>query len=321
MAYLVGALLMDTPRIIGAVLTVTFLITALNLLRRLFSDASLPNNLPWAGVGEHSSRLGRAKANLTSIFCLPRLLDEGYAKYSKNGRTYVLPYYLNGPQGDNMPKTPGALTNQAQRRELTADILVILPPSQIPWLLEQSEDVLSQEAVNRQFLQAEYVFLHANKVADPVHPEVIHHQLTKKLGGFAEDIVDEVHGVLEETWGTDTDQWREVKVYDTILLIISRLSVRVLMGPPLCRDKTFVSICGSFIRKVALSAAAISIYPAFLKPVVGPIFMLYDYVLYRRCKNYLMPIIRARLERLRDPETAKLPLEDPSAHVRSGQTP
>ncbi|KAI0460595.1 cytochrome P450 [Xylaria acuta] len=287
MTSLSGAIFTIAPRILGAVCTIALIITSLNLIRRLFSGASIPNNIPWAGVGEHNSSLGRAKANLTSFFHLTKLLDEGYVKYSKNNQTYVLPYFINGPQ-------------------------VILPPSEIPWLLEQPDDVLSQEHVNRQFLQVEYAFFHANRVEDPVHPEVIQHQLTKKIGGFADDVADEARSALEDCWGTDTEEWREVRVYDTMLVVVARLAIRVLMGRAFCRDDTFVSVCSHFIRKVAIAAAAISLFPGFLKPVVGPIFTLFDYILYRRCRSFLMPIIRERLDRLSSPDTEKLPLEDPA---------
>ncbi|KAI0973768.1 cytochrome P450 [Xylaria arbuscula] len=282
------ALIAAAPAV-GVMVTIAVFTTSLNLIRRLFSNASLPGNLPWAGEGKHNNRLGRAKGNLTGFFQLKELLDEGYAKYSKNDQTYVLPYFINGPQ-------------------------VVLPPSQIPWLLEQPETVLSQEHVNRQFLESDYAFFHANMVDGPVHPEIIQHQLTKKLNGFADDLVEEVRACLDDYWGTDTEEWREIKIYDTVLLTMTRLVTRALMGRPLCRDETFVSICANFIRKVALAAAAISLFPRFLKPIVGPIFTVFDYILYRRCRKYLMPIIHERLNQLRKADTEKLPLEDPVTH-------
>jgi hypothetical protein len=51
-----------------------------NLVWRLSSDASLPKNLPWAGVGCKGGRLARLSANLRSLFNMKTLLDEGYKK-------------------------------------------------------------------------------------------------------------------------------------------------------------------------------------------------------------------------------------------------
>lgn len=125
---------------------------------------------------------------------------------------------------------------------------------------------MSQEHVNRQFLEADHTFLHANLVKDPVHPEIIKHELTKQIGTFTNVIVDEIQLCLEDYLGFETRQWQEVKLYDTLLDIIARLSARVFIGQPLCHDADFLKTCRSFNRNVALSAAALSTLPAFLKP-------------------------------------------------------
>ncbi|KAI1412065.1 cytochrome P450 [Hypoxylon sp. FL1857] len=260
------------------VLSTIATIVLVNLALRLFSGASLPSNLPWVGTKGQDNACARAKANLASIGNLNGLLDEGYRKYSKSNQTYVLPYLLNGPQ-------------------------VIIPNSQIRWLLEQPDSVLNQEKVNRQFLEADHTFFHANLVDSPVHPEVIKHQLTKKVDTFVFDIVEEVNLCLEENWGLDTEEWREVEVYDTMLILIARLSTRVLVGLPLCRNPDFLKACSEFIRKVALAAAAISVFPGFLKPLIAPIFTLYDRIQYHRCSRFILPTIHARLGRLRNPES------------------
>lgn len=82
MTSLSGAIFMIAPSILGTACIIALVITSLNLIRRLFSNASLPRNLPWAGVGENNGSLGRAKANLASVFHLTELLDEGYMKVS-----------------------------------------------------------------------------------------------------------------------------------------------------------------------------------------------------------------------------------------------
>ena len=51
-----------------------------NFIRRLCSDASLPKNLPWAGVGPDGGPVSRARANLRSFFGMKELLDEGYTR-------------------------------------------------------------------------------------------------------------------------------------------------------------------------------------------------------------------------------------------------
>lgn len=261
--------LQSLSELFGWVLSIVFALAWLfcisTLFHRLFTTHNLPSTLPWVGTGHRDGPLARAKANLSSFFRLKDLLAEGYREvrgcrprvlsfaiilisikkphrqHSKQDQAYVLPYYLNGPE-------------------------VILPPSQISWLLNQPDAILSQDQVNRQFLQAEFVFAHANLVRDPVHPEVIQHQLTRKLAAFVPAIAQEMRQSLADGWGEAEGEWVEVSMYDTLLDVVTRLSLRVFMGEQLCRDPALVGACQSFNRKVAIPAAAISLFPEVLKP-------------------------------------------------------
>jgi hypothetical protein len=143
---------------------------------------------------------------------------------------------------------------------------VVLPVSQARWLCEQPDHIMSQTEVNRQFLEADHTFLHPNIVREPVHPEVIRRELTHKLSSFADDIVDELQQCLEENWGLDTENWKEINVYDTMLDVISRLSTRVFVGEPLCKNKEFLHSARMFDKNVVVSAAALNLLPEFLKP-------------------------------------------------------
>jgi hypothetical protein len=147
---------------------------------------------------------------------------------------------------------------------------VVLPLSQVRWLVEQPDSILSQNEVNRQFLEADHTFLHPNIVREPVHPEVIKRELTHKLSSFSDGIVEEVEACLQEKWGTDTENWREVRIYDTLLDLIARMSTRVFVGAPLCKNEEFLRSARTFDKNVVVSAAALNLLPGFLKPYVLP---------------------------------------------------
>lgn len=110
---------------------------------------------------------------------------------------------------------------------------VIIPLSQLNWLLEQPESICSQNEVNRQFLQADYTMLHPNVIKDTVHGDVIRKELTKQLGEYTEDVLEELDLAMKQCWGVDT-AWKEVPIYATMVNIISKVSNRVLVGKPLC---------------------------------------------------------------------------------------
>ncbi|KAL8289567.1 hypothetical protein RB597_001269 [Gaeumannomyces tritici] len=277
------ALLAFSPHaLIGALFVGTILVPVIilvNLAWRLCSNASIPNNIPWVGVGSTGGPLSRARANLASVCGLKALMDEGYYKYSKRNQAYVLPHVLTGPE-------------------------VVLPPSQMRWLLEQPDSVLSQTEVNRRFLEADHTFPHPNIVREPVHPAVIRRELgAGRLGCFAAGIADELDRCFREGWGVDAERWCEVRVYDTVLDAISRLSVRALVGEELCRNEEFLSCARRFDKNVVVSAAALNLLPGFLKPVFAPIVTAYDKMLYRRFSKHVMPIIQERLRESHDKQS------------------
>jgi hypothetical protein len=103
------------------------------------------------------------------------------------------------------------------------------------WLLQQPDNVLDQNEVNRQFLQADYTMLHPKVIRDTVHAEVIRRELTKQLGDFTGDVVEELDLAFKQNWGVESKQWKEVPVYATMSDVISKLSNRVLVGVPLCK--------------------------------------------------------------------------------------
>ena len=107
--------------------------------------------------------------------------------------------------------------------------------NQMEWLLQQSDSVLDQNEVNRQFLQADYTMLHPKVIRDTVHAEVIRRELTKQLGDFTGHVLDELDLAFRQNWDTDTTQWKEIPVYATMSDVICKVSNRVLVGVPLCK--------------------------------------------------------------------------------------
>jgi len=101
--------------------------------------------------------------------------------------------------------------------------------------MQQPDNVLDQNEVNRDFLQADYTMLHKKVVFDTVHGEVIKKELTRGLGEFTGAVIEEIDYAFRMAWGVDTKEWRDVVAYDTMSEIISRISNRVLVGLPLCK--------------------------------------------------------------------------------------
>lgn len=104
------------------------------------------------------------------------------------------------------------------------------------WLLQQPDNVLDQDKVNQRFLQAKHNLLHPRVITDRIHIDVIRDDMSKKLGLVTDEVNDEVDYAIRKAWGVDTKDWKAVCVYETILEIIGRVSLRVLVGFPFCES-------------------------------------------------------------------------------------
>lgn len=165
------------------------------------------------------------------------------------------------------------------------------------WLLDQPDHVLNQNEVNRQFLHADRTMLHKNVIRDTVHGRVILRELTKELDNYCNDIVEEIDYALSLNWGTDPNAWKEVAVYDTMLDVIGRISNRVLVGNPLCRNKEYLKCTSTFSRGVVITAALMNLTPAILRPLLCPLIMVYDYYQYWKITRFIFPIVKERRPR------------------------
>jgi hypothetical protein len=48
-------------------------------------------------------------------------------------------------------------------------------------------------------------------------------------------LADEVNLAITDIWGQDTENWREVAVFETFTTVAARAINRVAVGKPLCR--------------------------------------------------------------------------------------
>lgn len=128
-----------------------------------------------------------------------------FEKYSKYDKVFVLPNLATGPE-------------------------VVIPMSQLQWLLAQPDHVLNQNEVNRQFLHADRTMLHPNIIRDMVHARVIRREMTKGLDSYANAIVDETNRSLGLVWGNDTKQWREVAIYETCSMLFVEFPIAYSYG-------------------------------------------------------------------------------------------
>lgn len=139
--------------------------------------------------------------------------------------------------------------------------------------------------------------------------DVIRKYLPRKLPGLTGDILHELSDAVDSRWGTDTEEWHEVPLFETCQNLMARISNRLLVGLPLCRNEDLLSRFGSIAASIYLTGAVIRAFPSWLRPFVGPLAAMPIQNSQRKIYNHLGPIVAQRLadfERSQhDPEFAK----------------
>ena len=172
----------------------------------------------------------------------------------------------------------------------------MIPRSEIPWLLSQPDDVLSTSAAHYDSLQGDYAFTSKRILTDLFYEHVIHKYPHRKLPAMIPDLQGEVALGFDEPWGTDTEMWKEVKVGDSIMFMISRAVNRMILGLPLCRNEDLLLNMRAFAMDIIMTGIKLRFVPRWLHPLAGPLAAIPNNVHYRRTTKYTKPLIAERLE-------------------------
>ncbi|KAF1952224.1 cytochrome P450 [Byssothecium circinans] len=264
--------------IFGAFLTYVIVSLAANF----FFSPKYPTSIPWVGYGK--SPVGSLRNTFAGFTQSKSWMQTGYNLYSKQGKTFVLPSMLG------------------------ASAQTVIPRNQMSWMLDQPDHVLSTSAAHYDTLHGDYVFVAKKCLQDPYHEHVVHKNLARNLNHVIPDLDDEVGRDVDELLGTDTETWTKIDPLDGMMMkIIPKITNRMLVGEPLCRNKDYLDNMLGFTMDVMKAFLLFSVMPQILHPIIGPIYGLAPkYHYWRTCRSSV-PLIKQRLSDIRkkdarDPE-------------------
>ncbi|KAL9099371.1 MAG: hypothetical protein Q9163_005119 [Psora crenata] len=256
-----------------AVIISTLLFVLKQIYDGLSARSETPAGLPWVGLDENKL-FAETRAHLSGLTNVREWLSEGYHKYSKRGKSYIIPDFSGKPE-------------------------IVLPRTQIPWLVAQPEDVLSAAAWHYDSLEGDFAFTRKKLLQDPYHEAVIHKYLPRRLPALIPELWDEVARGFDESWGLDTHTWKEIPLYDSLMYMISRAVNRMLVGLPLCRNEDYLSNMRHFAMDIIKTGVMLRFTPRWLRPVVGRLVTIPNHLHYRNTAKYTIPLITERLEQFR----------------------
>ena len=129
-------------------------------------------------------------------------------------------------------------------------------------------------------------------------PEVIRVKLTQSLGLVTNDLVDETTEAVHELFGENPD-WHETQLKQNLLHLVARLSSRVFLGKPLCRNERWLDIAKGYTVDAFISSRVLRALPALIRPamfwVLPPCRRVRKH--YRDAHTLILPEVEMRKER------------------------
>jgi cytochrome P450 len=139
------------------------------------------------------------------------------------------------------------------------------------------------------------------------------------------DVWDEIGCALDDTWGTDTENWKEICLFENMMNVIARVSNRVFVGLPLCRNEAYLKSMGAFAQDIMTTTIGLRFVPKILAPIFGRLLAIPNNIHYRQSAALHLPLIEERLANIaRKDSDPNFAWEEPNDyltwHIRLAQS-
>lgn len=251
-----------------AVSFVTFF--ALSTIAGFLRAPKYPTSVPWVGHGKGWA--GALRNTFAGFAHSKQWMQDGYEKYSKRDKTFVLPAML-GTKAET-----------------------IIPRSQMSWMLDQPDSVLSTSAAHYEVLHGDYSFVKPIILQDPYHEHVVHKNLARNLHAVIPDLDDEVRYQITKLCGTDTEAFKKFDMLDGFMMtLIPTITNRMLVGLPLCHNEEYLKYMLGYTMDVIRGFFVFAFFPRVLHPLVGFIHGLGPKYHWWRTSKWTLPLVKKRL--------------------------
>ncbi|KAJ5810978.1 Ent-kaurene oxidase [Penicillium robsamsonii] len=224
-------------------------------------------------VGLRPEWFPKFRASLRTISGIRQMLDEGYEKYSKNGKAFILPTIAEAPW-------------------------VVLPPSSMRELLSKTDAELDPDIIHAEQLQHYYTQgpLGWHAVQVPIQFDLVRRQLSRQLPLVIPIMAEEVDRSFRQYWGTQRSPL-EVNVFETCTQIVKRVANRVFAGPDICQNEDFLLHSRRYSEGVARAGIIIRLLPRWLRWLLAPLITYPNRKHYKICLDIALPVVKDRLQK------------------------
>ncbi|KAF5548965.1 ent-kaurene oxidase [Fusarium mexicanum] len=207
-------------------------------------NSSFYQTLPCVGVRK-DEWFSWTRAQLRSFSKTEEWMKEGYEKFSRQNKPFIIPSFRKGK-------------------------VLVLPPAQLKAIYNKREDELLAHDPASEALSFEWTIRDREVYPSNYTVDVIRKWISKRFDEFAAELQEELCVAVDEQFGM-SQEWREVKLWPAVQRIFTRGLNRVLVGLPLCRDETFLETMRRFAIDMPFQGLFITLVPKVLKPIFAPL--------------------------------------------------
>ncbi|KAL4886235.1 cytochrome P450 [Aspergillus karnatakaensis] len=178
--------------------------------------------------------------------------------------------------------------------KIDADVIV-LPARYLPYIRTLGEHQISLIEAQSANVCGEYI----NILLGTNLPSIT---VGKKLTPAMNRLIPRVIEELDHAFAVEMPQcndWTEMKLYSTILKLITRSTSRIIVGKTLCRDEVWLNTITEYSEQLGMTLVTLRPLPLFLRPFVASVLPSVKYLkktLDDLKDQLFVPIILARRE-------------------------
>lgn len=236
-----------------------------------------PKDIPWVGTG---------KSRFAAFSEIKDWIQNGYEVYSKADTAFVI---------------PGLLGTHPE---------IAIPRSQMAWMLDQPDHVISTAAAHYDSLNGDYSFVERAILGDPYHEHVIHRTLARHLTSLVPAIDKQVRLCADDIYGTNEGEWKTINIWDSLMELVPRVTNCILVGRPLCENEEYLSGAVGFSLSVTRDLVTFPTIPTIIKPIICPIMGLSSRFNYWKTAKHSVPLIKERLANMAAKEAGDPTFQD-----------
>lgn len=173
--------------------------------------------------------------------------------------------------------------------------LVLLPHSELLWMLDQPDTVLDHKQDLADSWLLEHTFMTRGVTENPIHEKVLSGKFTGRLGDLAPELMATIDQSVTAALGHDTASWKEVNIQSTMRALVAKSTNRAMLGEGMAENQRLIDTALAFALDMMASVAMLQLVWKPLRPLAALLITLPNRLHSWKFHRILKPEIEQRV--------------------------